>query len=87
MEKERRQQLIIEYQLNSKDTGSPEVQVVLLSNRISELSAHLKVHKKDSGCRTGLLGLVGRRRRILKYLHSVDVERYRTLVARLGLRQ
>ncbi len=69
------------------DTGSPEVQVALLTERINHLTEHLKVHKKDHHSRRGLLMLVGRRRRMLDYLRAVDVERYRALIARLGLRR
>lgn len=69
------------------DTGSPEVQVALLTDRITHLTEHLKVHKKDHHSRRGLLMLVGRRRRLLDYLASIDVERYRALIAELGLRR
>jgi small subunit ribosomal protein S15 len=78
---------IREYRLHETDTGSPEVQVALLTERINELTAHLKVHKKDHHSRRGLLMLVGRRRRLLDYLRSNDVERYRAIIARLGLRR
>jgi small subunit ribosomal protein S15 len=69
------------------DTGSPESQVALLTKRISDLTEHLKVHKHDHHSRRGLLLMVGRRRRLLNYLSSVDIERYRTLIQRLGLRR
>jgi small subunit ribosomal protein S15 len=69
------------------DTGSPEVQVALLSRRISELTEHLKTHPKDHHSRRGLLRLVGRRRRLLEYLRREDIERYRTIIAKLGLRR
>ena len=69
------------------DTGSPEVQVALLTRRINDLTEHLKVHKHDHHSRRGLLLLVGRRRRLLKYLASTDIERYRALVSKLGLRR
>ncbi len=69
------------------DTGSPEVQVALLTERINHLTEHLKLHKKDHHSRRGLLMLVGRRRRMLDYLKDVDVERYRALIAKLGLRR
>ena len=69
------------------DTGSPEVQVAILTERINHLTEHLKVHKKDHHSRRGLLMLVGRRRRLLDYLRSNDVERYRALIAKLGLRR
>jgi small subunit ribosomal protein S15 len=78
---------IREYRLHETDTGSPEVQVALLTERINELTTHLKVHKKDHHSRRGLLMLVGRRRRLLDYLRGNDVERYRALIARLGLRR
>jgi small subunit ribosomal protein S15 len=69
------------------DTGSPEVQIALLSERISHLTEHLKIHKKDHHSRRGLLMLVGRRRRMLDYVKSIDVERYRSIIAELGLRR
>jgi small subunit ribosomal protein S15 len=78
---------ITEYRTHETDTGSPEVQIALLTDRINHLTEHLKVHKKDHHSRRGLLMLVGKRRRLLKYLRSQDVERYRTLIARLGLRR
>ena len=79
--------LITDYRRGETDTGSPEVQVALLTRRIQELTEHLKVHKKDHHSRRGLLMLVGRRRRLLDYLRSNDVERYRALIAKLGLRR
>ncbi len=78
---------ITEYRRHESDTGSPEVQVALLSERIDHLTEHLKVHQKDHHSRRGLLMLVGRRRRLLNYLQDTDVERYRTLIGRLGLRR
>ena len=72
---------------NEGDTGSPEVQVALLTRRINDLTEHLKVHKHDHHSRRGLLLLVGRRRRLLKYLASSDIERYRALISKLGLRR
>ncbi|MGC4047775.1 MAG: 30S ribosomal protein S15 [Armatimonas sp.] len=78
--------VIATYQTKEGDTGSPEVQIALLSARISQLTDHLKVHKKDHHTRRGLLMLVGRRKRMLTYLASVDIERYRSLVNRLGIR-
>jgi len=78
---------IDEHRLHPTDTGSPEVQVALLTNRINQLTEHLKVHKKDHHSRRGLLMLVGRRRRLLDYVKNNDVERYRALIARLGLRR
>ena len=76
-----------EYSLHDTDTGSPEVQVALLTGRINHLTEHLKVHKKDHHGRRGLLMMVGRRRRLLDYVKNTDVERYRALIARLGLRR
>ncbi len=78
---------IADHRLHETDTGSPEVQVAILSERINHLTEHLKVHKKDHHTRRGLLMLVGRRRRMLDYLRRNDVERYRALIARLGLRR
>jgi small subunit ribosomal protein S15 len=78
---------IAEHRLHETDTGSPEVQVALLTERINHLTEHLKVHKKDHHSRRGLLMLVGRRRRLLDYLRRNDVERYRALIAKLGLRR
>jgi small subunit ribosomal protein S15 len=79
-------EVIATYQTKDGDTGSPEVQIALLSARISQLTDHLKIHKKDHHTRRGLLMLVGRRKRMMTYLASVDIERYRSLVARLGIR-
>jgi len=73
--------------LHESDTGSPEVQIALLSDRITHLTDHLKVHKKDHHSRRGLLMLVGRRRRLLDYVKKNDVERYRAVIAKLGLRR
>jgi small subunit ribosomal protein S15 len=78
---------IAEHRTHESDTGSPEVQVALLTDRINHLTEHLKAHKKDHHSRRGLLMLVGRRRRLLDYLASNDVERYRALIAKLGLRR
>ena len=75
------------YRTHGTDTGSPEVQVALLSERINHLTDHLRTHKKDHHSRRGLLMLVGRRRRLLDYVRDNDVERYRALIARLGLRK
>lgn len=82
-----KQQLIEEYGTGERDSGSPEVQVALLTARIEHLNEHLKTHKKDHHSRRGLLQLVGRRRRLLKYLQATDVNRYRALIKRLGLRR
>jgi len=76
-----------DYRLHDTDTGSPEVQIALLTERINHLTEHLKFHKKDHHSRRGLLMLVGRRRRLLDYVKANDVERYRGLIARLGLRR
>lgn len=78
---------ITDYRLHETDTGSPEVQIALLTARINHLTEHLKFHKKDHHSRRGLLMLVGRRRRLLDYVKKNDVERYRALIARLGLRR
>jgi small subunit ribosomal protein S15 len=79
--------ILDEYGVHEKDTGSPEAQVAMLTKRISDLTEHLKVHKHDHHSRRGLLLLVGRRRRLLNYLTKVDIERYRSLIQRLGLRR
>ena len=78
---------IAEHRLHGTDTGSPEVQIALLTDRINHLTEHLKAHKKDHHSRRGLLMLVGRRRRLLDYVKKNDVERYRTIIANLGLRR
>ena len=85
--KEIKQQIIKDYQLKEGDTGSPEVQIAILTYRINDLNEHLKVHKKDHHSRRGLLKMVGQRRNLLAYLKETDLERYRTLIARLGLRK
>jgi len=84
---EDKKKLIEQYKLHETDTGSPEVQVGLLTHRISYLTEHLKVHKKDHHSRRGLLILVGRRRKLLNYVKNNDVKRYRTIIADLGLRR
>ena len=84
---ERKQELIKEFATKEGDTGSPEVQVALLTARIEGLTAHFKVHKKDFHSRTGLLKMVGRRRNILNYLKKKDIQRYRALIEKLGLRK
>jgi small subunit ribosomal protein S15 len=81
------QTVIAEFGSHATDTGSPEVQVALMTERINHLTEHLKVHPKDHHSRRGLLMLVGKRRRLLDYLKAQDVERYRTVIARLGLRR
>ena len=85
--KEQKAEIIKEYALKEGDTGSPEVQVAILTARTNDLNEHLKIHKKDHHSRRGLLKMVGQRRNLLNYLKDVDVERYRTLIARLGLRK
>lgn len=85
--KELKSQIIAEHITHEGDTGSPEVQVALLSARISHLTEHFKVHKKDHHSRRGLLMMVGQRRRLLNYLMKTDINRYRALVAKLGLRR
>lgn len=79
--------IMTEYATVEGDTGSPEVQIAMLSKRIADLTEHLKFHKHDHHTRRGLLALVGRRRRLLKYLEKTDIQRYRTLIERLGLRR
>ena len=78
---------IAQHRTHDTDTGSPEVQIALLTERITHLTEHLKVHKKDHHSRRGLLMLVGRRRRMLDYVKSIDIERYRAIVAAQGLRR
>ena len=85
--KEKKEELIIAHKKHDKDTGSPEVQIALLSERISNLTEHFKIHKKDHHSRRGLLKLVGQRRRLLDYLKSKDVERYREIIKKLGIRK
>ena len=82
-----KQEIINTYKTHEGDTGSPEVQVALLTERINHLTEHFKVHQKDHHSRRGLLKLVGQRRRLLKYLKEKDLERYRTLIKSLGLRR
>jgi len=84
---DKRKELIESYRLHDKDTGSPEVQVALLSARIEYLTEHFKTHQKDHHSRRGLLKLVGQRRRLLNYIKADDVERYRSIIKRLGLRK
>jgi small subunit ribosomal protein S15 len=84
---ETKKQIIAEYATGDGDTGSPEVQVALLTRRITDLTEHLKTHKHDHHSRRGLLLLVGRRRRLLNYLQKTDIQRYRSLIERLGLRR
>ncbi|MDD7582281.1 30S ribosomal protein S15 [Corynebacterium sp. 32222D000AT] len=84
---EKKAEILKEYGLHETDTGSPEAQVALLTYRISNLTEHLKDHKQDHHSRRGLLLLVGRRRGLLKYLASTNIDRYRDLISRLGLRR
>ncbi len=79
--------IVVEFKLHDSDTGSPEVQVALMTNNIKNITAHLDTHKKDHHSRRGLLKIVGRRRKLLEYLKGKDIERYRALVAKLGLRK
>ena len=87
MDKVQKQEIIAKYGRKEGDTGSPEVQIALLTGRIQELTEHLKVHKKDHHSRRGLLMMVGQRRSLLDYLKKRDIERYRAIVASLGLRK
>lgn len=87
MNNEAKQAIMAEFKLHDSDTGSPEVQVALLSERIKEVTAHLKIHKKDFHSRRGLLKLIGQRRRLLDYLQRKDIARYRKLIKALGLRR
>ena len=85
--KEAKAEIIEKYKRDEKDTGSPEVQIALLTERINELTEHLKVHKKDNHSRRGLLKMVGKRRNLLNYLAKKDINRYRTIIEQLGLRK
>ena len=85
--KDEKTQIIAEYARSDGDTGSAEVQIAVLTKRIADLTEHLKTHKQDHASRRGLLKMVGRRRRLLDYLRHEDIERYRALIARLGLRR
>lgn len=87
MEKERKGAIVEEFRLHEKDTGSTGLQIALLTERVNELTEHLKMHRHDHHCQRGLLKLVGQRRRLLTYLRREDVARYRDLIARLGLRK
>ncbi|MBP1888501.1 small subunit ribosomal protein S15 [Clostridium moniliforme] len=87
MDKARKQEIIKEFGRSEQDTGSAEVQIALLSERINELTEHLKVHKKDHHSRRGLLMMVGQRRGLLNYLAKQDIERYRAIIKKLGLRR
>ena len=87
MTKERKQEIIETYKREEKDTGSPEVQIALLTERINELTEHLKVHKKDNHSRRGLFKMIGKRRNLLNYLAKKDLPRYREIVKELNLRK
>lgn len=87
MLKEEKNAIIKEYAQHEGDTGSPEVQIALLTKRINDLTEHLKTHKKDHHSRRGLLKMVGQRRNLLNYLTKVDIERYRAIIAQLGIRK
>ena len=87
IDKNQKETIIKDYQLKEGDTGSPEVQVALLTARINDLNEHLKEHKKDHHSRRGLLKMVGHRRRLLGYLYQTDIERYRSIITKLNLRK
>jgi len=87
MLKAEKQEIIKEYAVHEGDTGSPEVQVAVLTKRINDLTEHLRTHNKDHHSRRGLLKMVGRRRNLLNYLQKNDIERYRTIIAKLGIRK
>ncbi len=87
MNKAEKQAIIAEHRINENDSGSTELQVAVLTTRINHLTQHLRVHKHDESTRRGLLKMVGRRRRLLRYLNREDVSRYRALIAKLGLRR
>ena len=87
MTQEKKQEIIKEYAAHEGDTGSPEVQIAVVTYRINELTEHLKVHQKDHHSRRGLLKMVGHRRNLLAYLQKCDIERYRSIIKRLGIRK
>jgi len=87
MDKVRKQEIIAKFARHEGDTGSPEVQIAILTERINHLTDHLKMHKKDHHSRRGLLKMVGQRRGLLNYLMETDIERYRTIIAQLGIRK
>ena len=87
MRKEEKTEIIQNYATHEGDTGSPEVQIAVLTKRINDLNEHLKIHKKDHHSRRGLLKMVGHRRNLLAYLQKTDIERYRAIIAKLGLRK
>lgn len=84
--KENKRKIIEDHKIHESDTGSPEVQIAILTRRVNELTEHLRAHKKDHHSRRGLLKMVGQRRRLLNYLRKNDIERYRAIVEKLGLR-
>ena len=85
--KQKKQNIIGDFETHEGDTGSPEVQIALLTNKINELTEHLKIHRKDHASRRGLLKMVGTRSALLKYVNSKDVKRYQKIISRLGLRK
>lgn len=87
MLKSEKNQIIVDNRIHEKDTGSPEVQIAMLTRRINDLNEHLKVHKHDYHSRRGLLKMVGKRRNLLKYLSNKDIERYRNIISKLGIRK
>lgn len=87
LQKDAKTAIMAEFKLHETDTGSPEVQIALLSTRIKEITEHLKVHSKDFSTRRGLLKLIGQRRRLLNYLMKIDITRYRKIISSLGLRR
>jgi small subunit ribosomal protein S15 len=87
LDKSEKEEIISKFRIHERDTGSPEVQIALLTKRIEFLNQHLQIHKKDHTSRRGLLKMVGRRRRLLEYLRNKDYERYRNLIEKLGLRK
>ncbi|MFZ5966539.1 MAG: 30S ribosomal protein S15 [Bacillota bacterium] len=87
MDKDQKLTIIDQFKVHENDTGSPEVQIALLTNRINELNEHLKIHKKDHHSRRGLLKMVGKRRNLLNYLKDKNIERYRDIIGKLGLRK
>jgi small subunit ribosomal protein S15 len=86
LQKEEKQTIMTDYRIHETDTGSPEVQVALLTTRINQLQEHFRAHKRDFHSRRGMLIMIGRRQRLLDYLSTVDIERYRAVIKRLGLR-
>lgn len=87
IQKDQKTAIIEQYRLHETDTGSPEVQIAILTERINELTEHLRVHKHDNHSRRGLLKMVGKRRKMLDYLASKDINRYRAIIAQLGIRK